>query len=176
LMNLRLAEPALGERYARAQALYNGTVHDWREPAYRHLLVIDLEGRSDWCAAVRALAPGALETRDAAADARSAAALTAILDLALAVRSDDDGAAPSDDSGASSALRLAAPPSDGSRTSSFDGIEAAPADRAAPLSDGERARLHDLERFAERVRSHPVVRLYGRIRRLWRGLGRSAPP
>ena len=85
LLNLPLAEPAMGERYARAQALYNATVHDWREPAYRHLLVVDLRGDDAWCDAVRALARD--EAADASAVAHVAAAatvLSAIVDLACA--------------------------------------------------------------------------------------------
>src|SRR4029453_5614470 len=80
--NLLLAEPALGARYARGQARYNGQVADWREPAYRHLLVIDLDGATDWCPDVRRLV-----TNDADPDAnarrlRDAAGLDAILTLA----------------------------------------------------------------------------------------------
>jgi SAM-dependent methyltransferase len=79
--NLRLAEPALGERYARGQALYNGVVRDWEEPAYRHLLVIDVTGARSWLPAVAALArPGAAD----AAAARNATALNAVLGLAFA--------------------------------------------------------------------------------------------
>jgi SAM-dependent methyltransferase len=80
--NLFLAEPALGARYARGQSRYNGQVADWREPAYRHLLVVDLSGATDWCTAVRRLV-----TNDGDADAadrrvRDAAALDEILTLA----------------------------------------------------------------------------------------------
>ncbi|MBI3769306.1 MAG: methyltransferase domain-containing protein [Deltaproteobacteria bacterium] len=85
ILNLPLAEPVMGERYARAQAAYNQVVHDWREPAYRHLLAIDVRGGDDWCAAVRALA----DTESAAAAtpvsvARAAAVLSAVVDLARA--------------------------------------------------------------------------------------------
>jgi SAM-dependent methyltransferase len=83
LLNLSLAEPAMGERYARAQAAYNAVAHDWREPAYRHVLVIDTTGRDDWCEAVLALA--AAEAAAAVNDAnvsRVAGALHAALDLA----------------------------------------------------------------------------------------------
>jgi SAM-dependent methyltransferase len=92
LLNLPLAEPAMGERYARAQRAYNQAVRDWREPAYRHLLVIDLRGgdagagtRDDWPAAVRAL--GDAEAAAAAAPANvahAAAAFSTIVDLARA--------------------------------------------------------------------------------------------
>jgi hypothetical protein len=80
--NLLLAEPVLGARYADAQARYNGRVADRREPAYRHLLVIDLSGARDWCRDVRRLV-----TDEAAADAAArrrddAAALSEILTLA----------------------------------------------------------------------------------------------
>jgi len=83
LLNLPLAEPVMGERYAHAQTLYNTTVRDWREPAYRHLLVIDLRGGDEWCDAVRALA-----RREAAAATspahvgEAAATFSAIVDLA----------------------------------------------------------------------------------------------
>ncbi|HEY2386751.1 MAG TPA: methyltransferase domain-containing protein [Candidatus Binatia bacterium] len=85
LLNLPLAEPVMGERYARAQTLYNTTVRDWREPAYRHLLVIDLRGGDEWCEAVRAL--GRREAAAAAAPAElhaAAAALSTVVDLARA--------------------------------------------------------------------------------------------
>jgi SAM-dependent methyltransferase len=85
LLNLPLAEPVMGERYARAQTLYNTAVHDWREPAYRHLLVIDLRGGGEWCEAVRAL--GRRETAAAAAPEGMRAAatvLSAVVDLARA--------------------------------------------------------------------------------------------
>jgi len=75
-LNLRLAEPAMGARYAQAQARYNGAVPDWREPAYRHLVVADLAGARDWIAAVRDLIP------EASGEDAAAAALSAILDLA----------------------------------------------------------------------------------------------
>jgi SAM-dependent methyltransferase len=86
--NLLLAEPALGERYARAQARYNGQVADWREPAYRHLLVIDLAGATDWCADVRRLISNDSDAEAAARRVRDATALDAVLTLA-ATR--DDG-------------------------------------------------------------------------------------
>jgi SAM-dependent methyltransferase len=85
LLNLSLAEPVMGERYARAQAAYNRDVRDWREPAYRHLLVIDVRGGDEWCVAVRALADA--ESASAAAPAgvaRAAATLSAVVDLARA--------------------------------------------------------------------------------------------
>jgi hypothetical protein len=75
-LNLRLAEPAMGARYARAQAAYNGTVDDWRAPAYRHLVVVDRSGDGGWCAAVRQLASAPLD------ETAAAAALTRVLDLA----------------------------------------------------------------------------------------------
>ncbi len=81
--NLLLADPALGERYARAQARYNGQVADWREPAYRHLLVIDLTGATDWCREVRRLVSNDGDADAAARRVRDAAALDAILDLAV---------------------------------------------------------------------------------------------
>ena len=83
LLNLPLAEPVMGERYAQAQALYNATVRDWREPAYRHLLVIDLRGGDEWGDAVRALAQreAAAATSPASISA-AAATLSAVVDLA----------------------------------------------------------------------------------------------
>ncbi len=79
-LNLRLAEPAMGARYAAAQACYNGVVPDWHEPAYRHLLVVDLAGDTLWCPTVRALA--------GAPDAVVAAgAMNQILDLATSAES-----------------------------------------------------------------------------------------
>jgi SAM-dependent methyltransferase len=133
LANLRLGEPAMGERYARAQALYNGQVFDWREPAYRHLLVIDVSGRTDWCAAVRALVDVEPQSMQAN-EAQAATALNRILGLVFATPEPGALLTPS-------------------------------------LSAAERARLHDLERFAARVCSHPAYRLYGAVRRLWRALG-----
>jgi ubiquinone/menaquinone biosynthesis C-methylase UbiE len=75
-LNLALAEPAMGERYAEGQRRYNGRVADWREPAYRHLLIVDLDGRRDWHAAVAALASGGPAPDDAGA-------LSAVLDVAV---------------------------------------------------------------------------------------------
>ncbi len=75
--NLRLAEPAMGERYARAQMLYNGHVSDRREPAYRHLLVVDLAGGREWCAAVQSLA-----SVDHSVSVADAAVLDRVLDEA----------------------------------------------------------------------------------------------
>ena len=80
--NLLLAEPALGERYAQAQARYNGQVADWREPAYRHLVVVDLTGATDWCRDVRRLVTNDADDDAAARRLRDAAALDAILTLA----------------------------------------------------------------------------------------------
>jgi hypothetical protein len=85
--NLLLAEPALGARYARAQARYNGRVADWREPAYRHLVVVDLAGRTDWCAAVRTLVHDDGDAEAAARRERDAAALSEILTLAATAES-----------------------------------------------------------------------------------------
>jgi SAM-dependent methyltransferase len=85
LLNLTLAEPAMGERYVRGQAAYNDAVCDWREPAYRHLLVVDVQGGDDWCEAVRVLA--ATEAAAACAPAtvaRAAAALSTVVDLTRA--------------------------------------------------------------------------------------------
>ncbi len=88
LLNLPLAEPAMGERYARAQALYNTTVRDWREPAYRHLLVVDLQGGGEWCAAVQALAQDEAAVAASAPRVASAATtLSAVLELARAADS-----------------------------------------------------------------------------------------
>ena len=75
-LNLQLAEPAMGARYAAAQTCYNGVVADWHEPAYRHLLVVDLAGDTAWCSTVRGLAS------DAADIVTAARALNRILDLA----------------------------------------------------------------------------------------------
>ncbi|MEB2284955.1 MAG: methyltransferase domain-containing protein [Myxococcales bacterium] len=80
--NLLLAEPALGARYARAQARYNGQVADRREPAYRHLLVIDLSGATDWCDDVRRLATDDAATDAAARRLGDAHAISEILTLA----------------------------------------------------------------------------------------------
>jgi len=76
-LNLPLAEPAMGSRYAAAQACYNGLVPDWHEPAYRHLLVVDLDGDMGWCPAVRDLA---VDGPDAGT---AATAMNQILDLAV---------------------------------------------------------------------------------------------
>jgi hypothetical protein len=85
LLNLTLAEPAMGERYTRGQAAYNDAVRDWREPAYRHLLVVDVRGDDDWCDAVRGLAAAEdAAARAPASVARAAAALSAVVDLARA--------------------------------------------------------------------------------------------
>ena len=80
--NLLLAEPALGERYARAQARYNGQVADWREPAYRHLVVVDLAGATDWCPEVRGVVTNDADDEAAARRLRDAVALDEILTLA----------------------------------------------------------------------------------------------
>jgi len=85
LLNLTLAEPAMGERYARGQATYNEAVRDWREPAYRHLLVVDVQGGDEWCDAVRSLAAAeAAAARAPASVARASAALSTVVDLARA--------------------------------------------------------------------------------------------
>ncbi len=80
--NLLLAERGLGERYARGQARYNGQVADRREPAYRHLLVIDLTGATDWCRDVRRLVTSDADDDAAARRLRDAAALDDVLRLA----------------------------------------------------------------------------------------------
>ncbi len=80
--NLLLAEPALGARYARGQARYNGQVADWREPAYRHLLVIDCTGATEWCRDVQRLVTNESDADAAARRLRDASALDAILTLA----------------------------------------------------------------------------------------------
>lgn len=84
--NLLLADPTLGERYARAQARYNGQVADWREPAYRHLLVIDLTGATDWCRVVRRLVSNDGDADASARRVRDAAALDEVLTLAATPR------------------------------------------------------------------------------------------
>ncbi len=107
IANLRLAEPRMGARYAAGQALYNGRVADRREPAYRHLLVIDLAAEGASHDAVHALAAEASRTTDVTADA---AALNAILDLAGAPADELDDvmsvAPATDDLDASERMRL----------------------------------------------------------------------
>ncbi len=80
--NLQLAGSG-DDAYAIAQSHYAGQVFDWLEPAYRHLLVIDLSGRDDWCSAVAALATADEETAEARRR-RDAAALSAVLDVVAA--------------------------------------------------------------------------------------------
>jgi SAM-dependent methyltransferase len=142
--NLLLAEPALGERYARGQARYNGQVADWCEPAYRHLVVVDLRGTTDWCRDVSRLV-----THDAddevACRVRAAAAFDEILTIATTRTSIADSV-------------VSAPVS-------------APAARELVSEDvapgvAERARLEEALRFATRVRAHPAYRAYVGLRRL----------
>ena len=60
-------------------------MRDWREPAYRHLLVVDVQGGDEWCDAVRGLAAAeAAAARAPAGVARAAAALSTVVDLARA--------------------------------------------------------------------------------------------
>lgn len=142
--NLLLADPALGERYARGQMRYNGQVADWREPAYRHLLVIDLAGATDWCREVRRLVTNDGDADAAARRVRDAAALDEILTLATT--------AP------------APPPGPPARVAALPVI-------SDPVPDPRaRARVDDAVRFADRVRAHPVYRAYARLRRLARAL------
>lgn len=136
--NLLLAEPTLGERYARAQARYNGQVADWREPAYRHLLVVDLTGGTDWCREVRRLVSNDGDADAAARRVRDAAALDAI--LTLAATPDTSAVAPQP-------------------------VAAAPVPTTPPPLDPAR---EEAVRFAARVRAHPAYRAYARLRRLAR--------
>lgn len=165
--NLLLAEPVLGERYAEAQARYNGQVADWREPAYRHLVIADLSGATDWCRDVRRLVTNDGDADAAARRLRDAHALSDILTLATrgAAREAaapgpaddpvDDGAAPARADVASDA---AAPP------------PASPAAASAPAADVSSA---DDARFAARVRAHPVYRAYDGVRHFVRQLARN---
>ncbi len=149
--NLLLADPALGERYARGQARYNGQVADWREPAYRHLLVVDLTGATDWCRDVRRLVSNDGDPDAAARRVRDAAALDEILSLATTP------------SAASTSAALDAPTP-----------VAAPLGRAAPqAADG--AERDEALRFAARVRAHPAYRAYARLRRLARTFAGNEP-
>lgn len=136
--NLLLADPTLGERYARAQARYNGQVADWREPAYRHLLVVDLTGATDWCREVRRLVSNDTDADATGRRVRDAAALDAILNLA-----------------ATPSAPVVVP----------EPTRAAPVVVAPPPSDPAR---DEAIRFAERVRAHPAYRAYARLRRLAR--------
>lgn len=147
--NLLLAEPALGERYARGQARYNGQVADWREPAYRHLVVVDLQGATDWCREVRRLVTNDADEEAPARRRRDTAALAEILTLATTRAAVTEATA-------------VVPPS-----------PAAPgrAPDDAPPSAAERARLEEAVRFATRVRTHPAYRAYARLRRFARQLG-----
>jgi len=171
--NLCLAEPAMGERYAEGQACYNDQVADWCEPAYRHLVVVDLRGETDWQAAVRAL----VTHRDAHALAASAAALSRVLDCVTVVPG-DEAVLPLLSSGPTPAP-AAAPPRSGThhRGARAPGVALPAADAAgagepsagaAPLTDEERQRLRELEVFASRVWSHAAYRAYARARRVWR--------
>lgn len=91
MLNLPLAEPVMGERYAEAQATYNAAVRDRREPAYRHLLVVDVRGGEEWCDAVRTLADAeSAAAATPASMAGAAAALSSIVDLARAADSPSD--------------------------------------------------------------------------------------
>lgn len=137
--NLLLAEPALGERYARGQARYNGQVADWREPAYRHLLVVDQGGATDWCRDVRRLVSNDADDEAPARRLRDAAAIDAVLSLA---------ATPS------------TPPA---------GAESMPAPALRDPSSSEpsvaaRAAVDAAVRFAGRVRTHPLYRAYQGLR------------
>ncbi len=143
--NLLLAEPGLGARYVRGQARYNGQVADWREPAYRHLVIVDLAGATDWCGDVRRVVTNEADPDAAARRQRDAAALDDILTLA-----------------ASRVPGAAAPPPEP------PGTAAVPDARS---DDGERARMHEALRFATRVRAHPAYRVYARLRRFARKLG-----
>ncbi|MCC6767362.1 MAG: methyltransferase domain-containing protein [Deltaproteobacteria bacterium] len=144
--NLLLAEPVLGERYARGQARYNGQVADRREPAYRHLLVVDLTGATDWCRDVRRLATDDGGTDAAARRLRDATALSEILTLAA---------------GASSNAAAPAPPPE---PVTAEPVVVATADPAPPAGAVEDAR------FAARVRAHPAYRVYGGFRKVVRRL------
>jgi hypothetical protein len=145
--NLLLAEPALGERYARGQARYNGQVADWREPAYRHLVIVDLQGASDWCREVRRLVTNDTDDDAPARRLRDAAALDEILTLATT---------------RTVAVEAPAPPPPASS-------QVAHASGAAETT--ERARFDEAVRFATRVRAHPIYRAYVRLRRLAQQLG-----
>ncbi|MCC6847252.1 MAG: methyltransferase domain-containing protein [Deltaproteobacteria bacterium] len=139
--NLLLAEPVLGERYARGQARYNGHVADRCAPAYRHVLVIDLAGATDWCRDVRRLAAADGDADAAARRLRDARALSEILTLAA-------GPPP----GA---------PAPAARVEPAPAVVAAPTLSAAAVEDA---------RLAARVRAHPIYRAYHGLRRIGRRL------
>ncbi|MEO6026400.1 MAG: class I SAM-dependent methyltransferase, partial [Candidatus Binatia bacterium] len=148
--NLLLAEPGLGERYARAQARYNGQVADWREPAYRHLLIVDLQGATDWCRDVRRLVSNEADEQAEARRERDAAALDAVLTLAAtpaAVQTPPPVAAPA----VAASVAVSAP------------------------NAAERASIDEAVQFATRVRRHPAYRVYAGLRRLVQQLGGSGP-
>jgi SAM-dependent methyltransferase len=154
--NLLLAEPALGERYARAQARYNGQVADWREPAYRHLVVVDLRGETDWCRDVRRLVSNDGDEEAEARRERDAAALDAVLTLAAPpAAAPPDRAVPSPPADAPPAITVVAPP---------------------PARSAEPDDVDDAVRFAARVRRHPAYRVYAGLRRLVRQLGGPERP
>lgn len=93
LLNLSLAEPVMGARYARAQAAYNDAVLDGREPAYRHLLVVDRTGAEEWVASVRALAASeAARAAERASVAAWAAVVSRVVDIAAATEPEVAGA------------------------------------------------------------------------------------
>jgi hypothetical protein len=140
--NLLLADPTLGERYARGQARYNGQVADWREPAYRHLLIVDLAGETDWCREVRRLVSNDGDADAAARRVRDAAALDEIFRIATVPAT------------VPVAPALSAPP-----------VVVAPPDAGA-----ERAGVDAAVQFANRVWAHPAYRAYARLRRLARAL------
>lgn len=153
--NLQLAESTTGDAYATAQARYSGHVFDWCEPAYRHLLVIDRSGRSEWCDAVRALVAGGAAARRA----QDATALSAVLDLVVAATAARSGAAAVPGVAAKARVDGAA---DEPRVAGAGG-DGGPA-------AAERSRLLALARVAARVWAHPATRLYGRVRRVWRAV------
>jgi SAM-dependent methyltransferase len=144
--NLLLAEPALGERYARGQARYNGQVADWREPAYRHLLVVDQSGATDWCREVRRLVSNDADAEAAARRLRDATALDDVLALAT--------------------TRPAAPPAPSAMVPPPAPTVVAPPEPSA----AERGRVDEAVAFAARVRAHPLYRAYAGVRHLVRQL------
>jgi hypothetical protein len=152
--NLLLAEPALGARYASGQARYNGQVADWREPAYRHLLIVDLAGATDWEREVRCLITNDADIDGEARRLRDAAALDEILTLA-----------------ATRVLPMATTPAVPAAV-----IPSAVVGAAAPVArPGQQAEVDDAVRFAAQVRSHPLYRAYAGLRHLMRQLAGSGP-
>jgi SAM-dependent methyltransferase len=162
--NLLLAEPALGARYARGQSRYNGQVADWREPAYRHLVIVDLTGGTDWQREVRRLVTNDADADAAARRLRDARALDEVLTLATT------SVGPAAVARAPVAPAVVAP-SALARSAGAFAADPAPASRAEPRPDpGEQARIDEAVRFAAEMRAHPLYRVYAGLRHLVRQL------